>query len=47
MPGDAKSMKENINEKLKHIGLDLENIPNTLKENVKLNYKVVKEFDNS
>lgn len=47
MPGDAKKMQENIDEKLKYIGLNLENMPNSLKEQVNLNYKVVKEFDNS
>lgn len=47
MPGDAKMIRENIDEKLKYIGLNLENVQDTLKQQVNLNYKVVKEFDNS
>lgn len=47
MPGNAKEIEENIDDKLKYIGLNLEDIPNSLNEQVNLNYKVAKEFDNS
>ena len=47
MPGDVKEIEENIDDKLKYLGLNLENIPDSLKQQVNLNYKVLKEFDNA
>lgn len=47
MPGDAKKIEENVDDKLEYIGLSLENIPDKLKQQVNLNYKILKEFDNA
>ena len=44
---DANKVIYNIQDKLKLIDLDVENIPESLKEDVGLNYRVSKEFDDS
>ena len=47
MSEDANKVIYNIQDKLKLIDLDVENIPESLKEDVGLNYRVSKEFDDS
>lgn len=47
MPGNTKKIENNIENKLEYIGLDLNNIPDVLKQEGNLNYKVTKEFDDT
>ena len=47
MPGDVKELKNSIDDKLKYIDLDLSNIPTNLNQEKKINYKILKEFDDA
>lgn len=47
MPEDTNKLENNIEEKLKYINLNFDDIPNELKTEKNINYKVLREFDDT